>query len=258
MPILDTAEVRIWWGAHHDLAPERRAFHWGVLSGDEQASVGRFAFAIDRQQSFFSRTLVRHALTEVSGCLHPSAWQFRRTPLGRPLVVNPGFESLTFSLSHTRRLVACAVTVGAELGIDVEGLSPRVPVEVAERYFSRAEAADLELLEPDRRGRRFLEYWTLKEAFLNARGLGLRAPLDSFSFRLGEHDAQIVFSREMTATGEDPARWHFMRGEIALEHLFALAYGGRGGRATPKVTFRAARSLLGSEGGPHSSGTLLP
>src|SRR6185436_18685723 len=95
---------------------------------------------------------------------------------------------LHFNLTNTRGLVACAVSVAhAEVGVDAEALDRSgETVAIADRYFSTEEVRALRALPESAQRQRFFAYWTLKESYIKARGLGLRLPLDQFSFRLGE------------------------------------------------------------------------
>jgi 4'-phosphopantetheinyl transferase len=67
---------------------------------------------------------------------------------------------------------------------DVESLGRPAPIEVAERFFAPAEVRALHSLPSDERTQRFFDYWTLKESYIKARGLGLAIPLDRFGFAL--------------------------------------------------------------------------
>jgi 4'-phosphopantetheinyl transferase len=60
-----------------------------------------------------------------------------------------------------------------EVGIDAEDGARQVGLDLIRRYFSHEEHQMLERLEPLERQRSFLELWTLKEAYLKARGLGV-------------------------------------------------------------------------------------
>lgn len=94
-----------------------------------------------------------------------------------------GHENLTFSLAHSRHLVACALHIAEEgktaepVGIDVEFFSnDRAKAErVAERYFSAEEKAILARESTDNVAfcRTFIRIWTRKEALLKYWGVGL-------------------------------------------------------------------------------------
>jgi 4'-phosphopantetheinyl transferase len=64
-------------------------------------------------------------------------------------------------------VVACAVGDGIDMGVDVEliGRSGEAD-DVAARLFSPSEGRDLGRLAPPDRHVRFIELWSLKEAYL--------------------------------------------------------------------------------------------
>src|SRR5690606_33310169 len=100
---------------------------------------------------------------------------------------------LVFNLSHTDGLIACAVSRGREVGVDVEWLDRRGgDIDVADRFFSRYEVQALYAQPPERRRDRFFRYWTLKESYIKARGMGLALPLDRFSFELDRGGAITI------------------------------------------------------------------
>jgi len=91
-------------------------------------------------------------------------------------------------------MVACLIAPSQESGIDVENVErPGETIEVADRYFSCFESAALRALPVEAQHRRFFEYWTLKEAYIKARGLGLSLPLEQFSFHI-EADRPVRIS----------------------------------------------------------------
>ena len=73
------------------------------------------------------------------------------------------------------------------------------------------------------RSRRFLEYWTLKEAFVKALGRGLSVPLDQFSFHFRPDGLALTLSGALAASERDVDRWRFFQGEIAPSHVLAVA-----------------------------------
>lgn len=127
---------------------------------------------------------------------------------------------LRFNLAHTQGLVAMAVTLHHDVGIDVEPRTDRVSVlDVARRFFSPQEVAALEGLPIGQRAEAFLDYWTLKEAYVKATGLGLRAPLRRFWFT--RTSPPVI--RFDAGVDDDAMTWQFARLDLGPNHLAALA-----------------------------------
>lgn len=77
------------------------------------------------------------------------------------------------SISHSAGFVACAAA-GVPVGVDVESLArPRNQLALAEAVHGPAQRERLAALPADARALAFLQWWTLKEAWLKARGQGL-------------------------------------------------------------------------------------
>lgn len=200
-----------------DVAPARR---W--LSEDERRRADRYVHDRDRVTYTAAHALVRTVLSE-HGATPRAGWQFRENTHGCPFVVDAqaGAPSLAFNLSHTTGLVAVAVTRGRAVGVDVERVDRVVTDGIAERHFAPAEVAALQRLPRDVQARVFFEYWTLKEAYIKARGMGLAIPLDAFAFTLrGDEPPTIAF-----ASGFDdrPGRWQFWQTWPTDRHRLSLA-----------------------------------
>jgi 4'-phosphopantetheinyl transferase len=128
---------------------------------------------------------------------------------------------LRFNLSHTAGLVACAVALDRDVGVDVEHLwPPTFDIGLARHHFAPAEVAGLEALPPEARRARFFALWTLKEAYIKARGLGLALPLERFAFDFEGPALGVRFDPEL---GDQPERWHFARLQPTAVHALALA-----------------------------------
>ncbi len=133
---------------------------------------------------------------------------------------------LRFNLSNTRGLVACAVALEGEIGVDVEAVDRGGDLlEIAERFMAAPEAAAIRALPPDAQAFRFFTYWTLKEAYIKARGMGLSIPLDKFWFLLdGEapasSPARLVLAPDMD---DDASGWSFAQLQPTDRHLLAVA-----------------------------------
>lgn len=178
----------------------------------------RFVFARDRESFLATRVLVRTTLSRYRP-VAPDAWRFEVNAYGRPEIAGR-YSDLRFNLSNTRGLVVCAVTHDTDVGIDVERLSRAAPLDVADRFFAPVEVAALRALEPGEQGRRFFDYWTLKESYIKARGLGLALPLAGFAFHFD--DARVPAIEIDPALGDHGSSWHFEQRLATADHLVSL------------------------------------
>ncbi len=161
-----------------------------LLAEDEKQRYHRFHFAADRRSFLLAHALLRICLSQYAD-VAPAQWRFVRTKHGRPEIApeqNP--RDLRFSLSHAREAVACLVTRGCDCGVDIEA-AERVaePLRLAERFFAATEVATLRGLHGKQQVDHFIRLWTLKEAYVKARGLGLALPLSQYGFELGQPEA---------------------------------------------------------------------
>ena len=145
-------------------------------------------------------------------------------------------------------MIALAISRGCEIGVDVEHVAGHCPtLDIAEHHFSPGEAAALALLPADMRQERFFAYWTLKESYIKARGMGLSLPLDRFGFEFpGEETLRIQFAPDLA---DCPERWIFWQYRPAAGYLMALC-AERCAGVTPRVSIQ--------ELDPLAEATLLP
>lgn len=87
----------------------------------------------------------------------------------------------SFNISHSGNWVVVAIGYSQQIGIDIEEIHP-IELDIAERFFSNDEYKSIMCQEKDERLGLFYEFWTLKESFIKAIGLGMRIPLNSFTF----------------------------------------------------------------------------
>jgi 4'-phosphopantetheinyl transferase len=216
-----------------------------LASDEERRQAQRFRVESPRRLHLAARALARTCLARYT-CVEPRGWRLEAGRWGRPEIAGPpGYGWLRFNLSHTRGRVVCALARDAWVGVDVEdtGRGGRL-LDVAHRYFAPAEVEELFSLPEPARVPRFFDYWTLKEAYIKARGMGLALPLSQFAFRLGipgpiraEFDA---------ALGDDPEAWQFERLRWPPHHEAALAVR-RGRGAERRLVVRAVDPARGFE-----------
>ena len=205
-----------------------------LLSPDERERHQRLRFARDRAVYRCAHTLLRLLLSEAVGGA-PEAHRFEAGSHGKPGLL-PAVPGLDFNLSHTAGLVACALAWGAPVGVDVEHCVRRADLAgVGRRVFSAAEQAALAALADAAQSDRFFEYWTLKEAYMKARGLGFSLPPASFELSRGPGAAYALRHLDAPAPLHD---WSFFETRLD-EHRLACAAGARGRQ------FRVERRELG-------------
>jgi 4'-phosphopantetheinyl transferase len=216
------------------------AEHEALLTPDERERHASFRFERDRRLFLATRALVRTVLSSYAP-VSPADWRFAINEHGKPRISSPAVTPpLYFNLANTPGMVVCVVSVAHEpLGVDAERIDREAgAIGLAERYFSASEVRRLRSLPACEQPRRFFAYWTLKESYIKARGLGLALPLDQFSFLLDE-EISVVFDRTLD---DDAARWRFALLDAPPHHMIAVGVETGGAalslRATQVVPLR--------------------
>jgi 4'-phosphopantetheinyl transferase len=231
MIALEPHHAHLWYAFDDRIDdPAVLARYEALMNGEERARQQRFVFARHRHEYLVTRALCRTTLSRYAD-VDPAAWHFVPNKYGRPEIAGPsGVPPLRFNLSHSAGLIACLVTREMDAGVDVEDVHRRgETVKIADRYFSAFEVAALRALPPERQRQRFFEYWTLKESYIKARGMGLSIPLDQFSFHLDAGaEVTISFGPKLA---DDPQAWQFEHYRPTDRHLMAVAMRAGSGPA---------------------------
>jgi 4'-phosphopantetheinyl transferase len=195
-----------------------------LLSDDERASRDRLLFEGNQREYLYAHALLRVALSRHAPGVAPESWRFSRGPLGKPAVAWPVPSTpLHFNLSHTRGVVACAISDEALVGVDVEATDHAdSALRVATSFFAPREVQALRLSPPRERADLFLRYWTLKESYLKGRGVGLSLRLDQFWFDLPPDESGTT---ELGGVATDALSWRFAERRPTPEHRLAVAVG---------------------------------
>jgi 4'-phosphopantetheinyl transferase len=214
-------QVHVWHlGTEGRLTPYVRSLAKKLNSPQELATSQRF-LTKDRQESYLlTRTLLRTVLSKYIN-ISPQSWTFRTNESGKPEIDFPKmYRFLRFSLTQTNGFMACALAADREIGIDAEAISRIEEIDkIADYSFAPAEARALRTLPPELRQRRFFELWTLKEAYLKARGVGLSLPLEKILFNRDEGEMEYT----LDASIDDPRNWRFYLLQPTVRHLVAVA-----------------------------------
>jgi 4'-phosphopantetheinyl transferase len=217
------SDVHVWYCSTDILArPGVRAVCDALMNPQERARHDRFMAARVRDEFLLTRGLCRSVLSHHTG-VSPADWTFVNNAYGRPQIDAPKMAvPLHFNLSNTTGLVACAVTqLGYEVGIDVEDSTRTCEMlALAERNFAPDEAAHVRALSGEAQRRAFFAFWTLKEAYIKARGLGLSISLDAFSIAVDRTPPSIAFTAGIS---DDAAAWQLALHTPTPRHLLAVA-----------------------------------
>jgi 4'-phosphopantetheinyl transferase len=215
-----------------------------LLTARERAGESRFHFSEDRHRYLLTRALVRTVLS-LYAPIGPTEWRFSDNSHGRPQIANDATSAvgLSFNVSHTRGLVMMGVCRDRAVGVDTENVS-RSPasMEMADQFCSSDEIAELRSERGDsRRLERLLEIWTLKEAYVKARGVGLSMPLSHIRFSLpGSRGIEIAFDGSVRDHRDN---WAFWMLRASPDHQSAVCVAKSGGMAVA-LTVRSAIPLV--------------
>ncbi len=214
-------EVHVWIVEPERIEePRLLEAYLGLLSPEERGKQRRFHFERHRRQYLVSHALVRLTLSRYAP-VRPEAWSFVTNEYGCPRVEGEAL-GLRFNLSHTDGMAMVAVANNVDVGVDVEDTErPGETVALADRFFAPSEVAELRALEVVRQRERFFEYWTLKEAYIKARGMGLSIPLEQFAFELQPgQPPRISFDPRLV---DEPDGWQFAQFRPSARHQAAVA-----------------------------------
>lgn len=273
MVMLSEDQVDLWYARPEECQePSLLEEYQRLLDETETLERRRYRVEKKRREHVISKAMVRTALSHYAP-IPPETWKFVRSPTGKPAIdwdylklhladLPSEALRLEFNLSHTEGMILCAVTWGAAVGVDVEDTVRAAEfLPLARRFFNPAEIALLENLPPDQLPLAFYRFWTLKEAYLKAKGVGLTTALDAFSFHwpsrslpelpsitlssfdplcleeVGENAPRlVVFS---PTAGGDPNHWQFR--EFLLEGRFQAALAAAWPPKRPlRITLRKA------------------
>lgn len=205
--------------------PVRRLSH--LLSTNERAKAERYHFERHKRRYVVSQAVLRLILGRHLD-IDPQEIGFKHGPNGKPFVTQMlEGASVYFNLSHSHELAIYAVTLGRELGIDLEFIRPVTDAEpIIERYFSNQEKIVFRALAPEEKQEAFFNAWTRKEAYLKGIGAGLNNSLDGFTVSLAPGEpAQLL---HVEGEKDEPSKWSLQSLIPAEGYIGALVVEGHG------------------------------
>ncbi len=159
------------WKLSLDLPTEAVADARRLLAPQELTRFERILAPAARVRRMTARLGMRVLLASYLD-IDPREVEIAYGPRGRPELV--GSHGLSFNLSHTADLAVLAIGRGRTIGVDIEALKRRTPsVGLIERALNPRESARVMRMDGRERTEAFLRYWTIKEAYAKALGVGL-------------------------------------------------------------------------------------
>jgi 4'-phosphopantetheinyl transferase len=230
-PVALTADEVHVWRASLRPPPHALAALEAHLSDDERARAARFRFPEHRTAFVAGRGVQRQILSRYAG-LPPHALVYAETKYGKQSLAGAAAAAgIRYNVSNSGDLALFAVTLGREIGVDLERIRPMPDgLDIAQRFFSAPENEIFAGLAADEavRDLAFFNCWTRKEAYIKAVGEGLSMPLDRFdvSFAPGE-PARLLRTR---GNADEAARWSMLELHPGPGYVGALAVEGDGWR----------------------------
>lgn len=146
-----------------------------ILSPEELIKVNKFKDKNRQNLAIIYRSLLRIILANHLK-ISPQDIEFSYTEKGKPFLTN---SALNFNLSHTEDMIIYAVSA-KKIGIDIEKNDKKVKYEeLAKRFFCTSEYQLIKQVSQEEKAILFYQFWTAKEAYLKAIGLGLSGGLNT-------------------------------------------------------------------------------
>lgn len=215
-PSLETGTVHV-WRISLDQPFESDQHFRRMLEPDEINRASRFHFEKHRNHFIVARGFLRSVVARYLE-MRPEALRFSYGAYGKPALASE--HLLRFNLSHSHEVALLAVTLDAELGVDVEHIrADFASEEIARRFFSRAEVEVFNALPQEEQVAAFFRCWTRKEAYIKAIGKGLSQALDAFDVTLAPDAAPAL----LRASDDDASRWLLRNVDVGEGYAGALA-----------------------------------
>jgi 4'-phosphopantetheinyl transferase len=201
-----------------------------ILAPDEISRAERFHFQKDREHFIVARGMLRTILGQYLS-EHPARLSFSYSSHGKPALVrateniDDEAHNIRFNLSHSGGLALYAIARKREIGVDIEQHRPDLTdMEIAGQFFSAPEIAALLALPTEQRAGEFFTFWTLKEAYIKARGEGLSFPLDRFYVSLIPGRPEVTLN--VSGDAHESSRWSLRSLNPAPGYAAAVAAEG--------------------------------
>ena len=152
-----------------------------ALTDTELERVSFFKFKKVQDNYIISQGMLRLLLSQYLN-IPAKEIQLGRLKKGKPYSIdNP---ELRFNMSNSGGKIIYSFSYEEELGIDLEKIRPLPDLEeLIDKNFNSYEKKYITKLDLEKENR-FFKFWTIKEAYLKAIGVGMRLPPDNLEFSI--------------------------------------------------------------------------
>jgi len=196
------------------------------LSADERTRASRFRFARDRDRFVGARGLLREILALYLNA-EPGRLSFGYGAHGKPFLGREEHRTLRFNVSHSLDAMLLAIAYMREVGVDVEGVhnDGAAMEEIYETVLSEPEKQTLARFDGEDKRKTFLQYWTLKEAYIKGDGRGVALPLQRID--VSSPQGRVAVLKEATGEWQTCPRWELRTLAAVPGYVAALAAEGQ-------------------------------
>jgi 4'-phosphopantetheinyl transferase len=172
-----------------------------LLPSGIQTKIAKYRKWQDAHRSLLGKVLLINGLEHLA-LTHYSLGNLKFTQFDKPF-----FDDVVdFNIAHSGEYILCAISLTNKVGIDVEEIQ-NIPLYDFERNFT---ATEWETITQAADYIPFFTFWTKKEAFLKAIGMGLNVPLNAIS----------VFNNKVMWNGKE---WFLHEIKLDKNHIAHLA-----------------------------------
>ena len=143
-----------------------------ILNKDERIKSRSFMQQRDQKNYIITHAYLRILLTKYYPTISPKSWVFSKNKYGKPFLSKEHNINIYFNISHTYSAVAFIFTKSNVCGIDIEEDRNLILDEQVINLTLSDKEKNIYQISKNKNAL-FYRFWTLKEAYLKACGIGL-------------------------------------------------------------------------------------
>lgn len=203
------------------------------VSTSKKERIKRYRNIKDAYRTLLADVLIRSLIREKL-LLRNEEIIYEYNSFGKPIL--KGERDFSFNVSHSGEWIVCAIS-NLPVGIDIEQMS-LIDINIAKRFFSEKENADLENKKNFEQKNYFYELWTLKESYIKCLGKGLSIPLNSFVIAKNNENRVIVKQNHSSKS--------FFFHQYVIDEDYKLAVCATTNNFSQNVKIKTIRQVIGS------------